>query len=436
MPEQLAAPTLVDSSESIDIIATTDPSSIDSLLPPAHSILTGNETEIAVLEIPAPKVAQKPKKLKDTETVDSKDKGFKRHIKTKRAEIMEDPDLDMEIDTLMHTNLKNQAHTLRFSRLMVRAKLKRNRCQLLSILRNGEVACCRLFLDYHGLKLLYNWMCDEDAENDQMSELQFRLEILITLEVLPIPNKLMLQDSNVLLVVQKWATSPCASAGDISVKRSSGDSTPDCDFNEATSDKLTTAECEEALRNMPDLIEQGIDLTALKQIITTNENNEKKINNMPTIAVNEATPEESVIAEPIASLIQQIRSIASKLVTAWSALPDFRIPKKLRMEQMKEHEREANLNCSVLVFSDEMEKQNQQRYKDRYRKDGSTIKEPEKDRFRTDRNEKTSRYRVATEFNLSKLHRRQMFEAKVNYVLRMKRFRTHPLTHHVSFSGG
>lgn len=326
---------------------------------------------------------------------------------------MEDPDLDMEIHTLMHTQLKNQAHTLRFSRLMVRAKLKRARSQLLSILRKGELACRRLFLDYHGLKLLYNWMCDEVSENDQMAYLQFRLEILITLEVLPIPNKLMLQDSKVLLTVAEWVTSPSASAADISAKSSPIDTSLDCDkINDATSDKLTNAQYHEALRNMPDLIEQGIDLTALKHIISTNQNNEKKINTMPTVAIETAATEDAVIDERIADLNQQIRSIALKLVTAWKVLPEaFRIPKKMRIKQMKEHEREANLNYSVLGLSEESEKLSQQRYKDRYKKDGSMMKDHEKDRFRTER---PTRNRSDTEFSLSKLYRRRMFEAKVN----------------------
>lgn len=41
---------------------------------------------------------------------------FKKHIK--RAEIMEDPDLDMEIDVLSKNGLKNQVQTLQLSRLM------------------------------------------------------------------------------------------------------------------------------------------------------------------------------------------------------------------------------------------------------------------------------------------------------------------------------
>lgn len=409
-PEQLAAATFVESTNAHGIVATSN-TSIDPILPLADSVLPGNDTEIVDLEIPA-KAAQKPKKPKVTKAVENKDKGFKKHIKTKRAEIMEDPDLDMEIDTLTHSNLKNQAQTLRFSRLMVRAKLKRARSQLLSILRNGELACRRLFLDYHGLKLLYNWMCDEAVENDQMAELQFRLEILVTLEVLPIPNKLMLQDSKVLLGVQEWATSPSASAVVISAKTSPIDTSLDCDkFNEVTNDKLSNAQYHEALRNIPELIEQDIDLTALKQIITTNENNEKKINNTPPVET--ATSDDSAIDEPIAKLMRQIRSLALKLVTAWNSLPEaFRIPKKLRIEQMKEHEREANLNCSALGLSDEMEKQNQQQsYKDRYRKDGSTVKDHDKDRLRAER---PNRQRSENEFSFSKLHRRQMFEAKVN----------------------
>lgn len=36
----------------------------------------------------------------------------------KRAEIMEDPDLDKEIDVLATSGLKNQVQTLQFSRLM------------------------------------------------------------------------------------------------------------------------------------------------------------------------------------------------------------------------------------------------------------------------------------------------------------------------------
>lgn len=47
---------------------------------------------------------------------------FKKHMK--RAEIMEDPDLDMEIDVLSKNGLKNQVQTLQLSRLMGMCKHK------------------------------------------------------------------------------------------------------------------------------------------------------------------------------------------------------------------------------------------------------------------------------------------------------------------------
>lgn len=70
--------------------------------------------------------AQKPKKPRDaTKKGGKKERAkasnkistdFKKHMK--RAEIMEDPDLDKEIDVLAKTGLKNQVQTLQFSRLM------------------------------------------------------------------------------------------------------------------------------------------------------------------------------------------------------------------------------------------------------------------------------------------------------------------------------
>lgn len=68
----------------------------------------------------------KPKKPKDAtkkpakkERVKANRKSvtdFKKHMK--RSEIMEDPDLDMEIDILSKNGLKNQVQTLQLSRLM------------------------------------------------------------------------------------------------------------------------------------------------------------------------------------------------------------------------------------------------------------------------------------------------------------------------------
>lgn len=69
----------------------------------------------------------KPKTVKDTTKKQVRrergrrkvqtDKVFKKHLKTTSAEIREDPDLEKEIEVLMRTGLKNQAHTLQLSRL-------------------------------------------------------------------------------------------------------------------------------------------------------------------------------------------------------------------------------------------------------------------------------------------------------------------------------
>lgn len=65
--------------------------------------------------------------------------------------------LEEEIEKLV---LKNRAHTLMLCRLMVRAEDLSSRSQLLKVLQKGETACLRLFLDYHGLRLIWSWMMD------------------------------------------------------------------------------------------------------------------------------------------------------------------------------------------------------------------------------------------------------------------------------------
>lgn len=131
----------------------------------------------------------------------------KERIKLKpRKEFFEDLDLDAEIETLQTTGLKNQAHTLKLSRLMVRSKEPAQRTKLLRLLRRGEFPCRRLFLDYHGLRLIHGWMTDAQQLAKQDGKMEsLRLEILQTIATLPIPNKTMLQDSKVLSTVEKWS---------------------------------------------------------------------------------------------------------------------------------------------------------------------------------------------------------------------------------------
>lgn len=371
---------------------------------------TDDTNQLPLTMIDTKSTALKPKK-ETKQKLSNEEKLYKKHIKNKKAEILEDPDLDKEISILRQSNLKNQAHTLRFSRLMVRAKLRRAKSELLVILRCGELACRRLFLDYHGLKLLYTWMCDS-ISTDMTTEWEFRLEILQTLEVLPITNKTMLMDSKVLETVRKWSKtirekemvkSPDESQSD------SGSGTPVSDEVVSPKDELTKPK-DIQQTNIPKSIQElsanahDIGVDALKQILLTNENNEKKM--------NEANQVDKQIIDSTNQLMEQIRFLAAKLVSAWDSLHEvYRIPKKQRIEQMKEHEREANRGYQALGLSEETENSSKRYGKERPR---------EKDRdFEKERKERQDRFRRERvdprdpDAMFSKYQRRQMFEARV-----------------------
>ncbi|KAH8387153.1 hypothetical protein KR093_005040 [Drosophila rubida] len=125
------------------------------------------------------------------------------------AATTEDPDVLEQLSLLRRSGLKNQADTLRFSRCMVRAKLQPSRVQLLQLLTRGELPCRRLFLDYHGLRLLHAWISDSRHAHD----VQLRSALLDALDALPIPNRTLLTESHVYQCVQSWSSlsAPAAS---------------------------------------------------------------------------------------------------------------------------------------------------------------------------------------------------------------------------------
>lgn len=98
--------------------------------------------------------------------------------------------------------IRNRQQTLMIARFMVRAEDFENRKKLLEIIKNTpEQAYLRLFLDYHGLQLLWSWMVD--CEDPWLKSL-----ILDVLEVLPVTNRTMLTESKVFEVVERWAAPP------------------------------------------------------------------------------------------------------------------------------------------------------------------------------------------------------------------------------------
>ncbi|XP_039496949.1 probable histone-lysine N-methyltransferase CG1716 [Drosophila santomea] len=210
--------------------------------------------------------------------------------------MLEDPDVLEELSLLSRSGLKNQLDTLRFSRCMVRAKLLHTRLQLLGVLTRGELPCRRLFLDYHGLRLLHAWI-SENGNDDQL-----RVALLDTLESLPIPNRTMLNDSRVYQSVQLWS-------------------------NSLEQQQATVAHASQA-----------------------------------------------ALHKRMVALLQK-----------WQALPEiFRIPKRERIEQMKEHEREADRQqkhvhaSTALEDQRERESSNDRFRQDRFRRDttSSRISKP------------------------------------------------------------
>ncbi|XP_054016844.1 histone-lysine N-methyltransferase SETD2 [Hylaeus anthracinus] len=280
------------------------------------------------------KTEKKEKREKDMR----KKKGEK-----KQTDYMEDEDLEEEIDKLCSGGLKNRVHTLTLSRLMVRSRELEHRTRLLRLIQSGEQPCRRLFLDYHGLRLIWSYVMDIST-NDSDEAQQFRLEVLKTLNTLPIPNKTMLMDSKIFDVVEKWSKRLYFS--------------PNGDSPEDDQGKLKS-NCEEMQIN--------------------DDTNEKK----GSYQLNIVDKQESNIENCIG--ITEIKSdnadqnlipdLASTLLAEWSNLKEvFRIPKKERIEQMKEHEREADRG-----YREELEKEEKRGTSyDRHRSDRYGRNEPEK----------------------------------------------------------
>lgn len=334
---------------------------------------------------------------------------------------------------------------------------------------------------------MHSWMTDVNGAADRMLSLTFRLEILQTLENLPITNKTALQDSKVLSTVQRWATvneysfllndvqaanasqnlpnNSAVTANDESSPSDSGSGTPILNDDTASSPKvedssgaatpnLTASPREssasqpphtppaakeskpasdttspnvtanssndvkssnDVLDAIPQILEQnstikGMGVDLLKSIISTSEKNTK------IIEVAEKLPDGEM-----GKLVRKICLLASKLVGRWEQLPElFKIPKKLRIEQMKEHEREADESYKENVQDKTVQKSQT------FSSSGSRFSERTTNRSfdspdsrdKDPRESKDPRYRRSFTSNnatMSKHQRRQMFEAKVKY---------------------
>lgn len=259
----------------------------------------------------------------------------KRRVKRDRKyvpsgpDLVQDADIEDDIEALLITGIKNQSHTLRLSRTMVRAKGRRAQVALLRLLRDADLPCRRLFLDYRGLRLIAPW-CNDAA-------LDFRWEMLQTVDRLPIPNKTIVQESRFLTMIERWLSSSAEQ--------------PD---NNVFIDEVTGLPIE------------------LPHIKPEQDANEKQNS---------------------AAILEKVKELSKQLLERWSSLKEvFKIPKKERIQQMKEHEREANVERRAADSSgtrDRERRDERDRDRDRERdrerdrdRDREREREREKDRER------------------------------------------------------
>lgn len=368
--------------------------------------------------------AEKPKKAPREKTfkikIERKKRVYRR--RERRQEILDDLDLDEEINILCRTGLKNQLHTLKLSRLMVRAELMDARVRLLALLKESDLPCRRLFLDYHGLRLLHGWM-DVCRHADLMHELKFKKTILEVLEVLPIGNKTILKESKVLAVLLKWID-------EFNPDMKKEKVTPKLEQVEQTAVETVTNDSSSGSGDATPAFDPGvmsnIDFEKLKEIISSCDQNEKKEaeeeakqEEMQTDEIKEEPKIPEEIAEEKApeelpqvdnqlefkTLREEIFVLATKLLKLWETLKEvFRIPKKERIEQMKEHEREANLTLAANEEEDKSRYSSRYRVSERPEKRGTESTNP----YFKDNRPLGNRDRM-----LSKMKRRHLFEMQV-----------------------
>lgn len=167
----------------------------------------------------------------------------------------------------------------------------------------------------------------------------------------------MLIDSKVLSVVEQWAKSANF------IRKFSVD-------EELGSEDTKKTKSEDLIPGLGGEIESSIE----KEKVKKSENNEK--------------------SEDLGECAKKVKNMAESVLESWSQLKEvFRIPKKERIEQMKEHERLADRGYSEYLdnkenFRDKYDRHDRYGRQDRYRidrvRERKRIRDspPEPDRFR------------------------------------------------------
>ncbi|NXH09162.1 SETD2 methyltransferase, partial [Bucco capensis] len=134
--------------------------------------------------------------------------------KMKKERSRKKDSVDGELEALLENGegLSDKNQVLSLSRLMVRIETLEQKLTCLKLIQNTHSqSCLKSFLECHGLSLLWIWMTElGDGRGSTANNLKLQLEIMKTLELLPIPTKNMLEESKVLPIIQRWAQTKSA----------------------------------------------------------------------------------------------------------------------------------------------------------------------------------------------------------------------------------
>ncbi|XP_071590603.1 histone-lysine N-methyltransferase SETD2 [Heliangelus exortis] len=134
--------------------------------------------------------------------------------KMKKERSRKKDSVDGELEALLENGegLSDKNQVLSLSRLMVRIETLEQKLTCLKLIQNTHSqSCLKSFLECHGLSLLWIWMTElGDGRGTTATNLRLQLEIMKTLELLPIPTKNMLEESKVLPIIQRWAQTKTA----------------------------------------------------------------------------------------------------------------------------------------------------------------------------------------------------------------------------------
>uniref|UniRef100_A0A2S2Q0E3 [histone H3]-lysine(36) N-trimethyltransferase n=2 Tax=Sipha flava TaxID=143950 RepID=A0A2S2Q0E3_9HEMI len=114
-------------------------------------------------------------------------------------------ELDRQLTDISRLKNKNrsdlESSTLNLNKLMVHITDSMSQSHILKFIRENDLNCKRLFMNFNGLSIIHSWMISSNNEN-------LKLEIIQTLSELPISNRNTITKSKVLDIVAEWAKIP------------------------------------------------------------------------------------------------------------------------------------------------------------------------------------------------------------------------------------